>query len=86
MKNRVKVYALSTCIHCKNTKEFLKECGVDFDCVDVDTLSGEEREKIINEVKKINPELTFPTVVIGNKIVVGFKKEQLKDALEEVKK
>lgn len=81
MSNRVKLYALSTCIHCRNTKELLKKCGVDYECVDVDTLTGEERERMIEEVRRLNPELTFPTVVIGNKIVVGFKEKEIREAL-----
>ncbi len=56
----IKLYALSTCIHCRNTKEFLDKCGVDYDCVDVDTLEGEERRKIIEEIKRENPQCSFP--------------------------
>ena len=43
----VKLYALSTCIHCKNTKEFLTQCGVNYDCIDVDKLDIEQRKKIL---------------------------------------
>ncbi|SFM49436.1 glutaredoxin family protein [Thermodesulforhabdus norvegica] len=81
MSDQVKVYALSTCIHCRNTKEFLKKCGVEYDCVDVDTLTGEERDRIVEEVRRLNPELTFPTVVIGDRIIVGFKEKELREAL-----
>ncbi|MFP3866673.1 MAG: glutaredoxin family protein [Desulfobacteraceae bacterium] len=77
----VKLYALSTCIHCKNTKEFLNQCGVNYDCVDVDKLSGEQRQKVLNEVKNINPNCSFPTLVIGDKVIVGFKKDEIKEIL-----
>ncbi len=77
----VRLYALSTCIHCKNTKEFLDGCGVHYDCVDVDKLDGEARQAIIEEVRKVNPNCSFPTIIIGDKIIVGFRKEEIKEAL-----
>ncbi len=79
--NDVKVYALSTCIHCRNAKEFLTECAIGYDCVDVDTLNGDERKAILEEVKQLNPSCSFPTIVIGNKVIVGFRKDEIKEAL-----
>jgi glutaredoxin-like protein NrdH len=81
MEKNVKLYALSTCIHCKHTKEFLQEHNVDYDCIEVDTLQGDERKKIIEEVREHNPDLSFPTIVLEDKCIVGFKKEELKEAL-----
>ncbi len=78
----VKLYALSTCIHCRNTKEFLDECGVHYDCIDVDKLDGEARKAVIEEIRKVNPNCSFPTIIIGDKIIVGFRKEELKEALD----
>lgn len=77
----VKLYSLSTCIHCRDTKEFLNECGVDYSCIDVDKVGLEERRKLIEEIKQINPECAFPTIVIGDKVIVGFKKDEIKDIL-----
>ena len=81
MNKKIKLYALSTCIHCKHTKEFLNEKNVDYECIDVDTLQGEERKKVIEEVREHNPDLSFPTIVHGNGCIVGFKKEELEEAL-----
>jgi len=77
----VKVYALSTCIHCMSTKDFLKECGVKYDCVDVDKLDGEARKAILEEIKQINPGCSFPTIIIGDRIIVGFRRDEIKEAL-----
>jgi glutaredoxin-like protein NrdH len=77
----IKIYALSTCIHCRNAKEFLNECGIRYDCVDVDTLEGGERREIVEEIKKSNPSCSFPMLIIGNRIIIGFKKEEIKEAL-----
>jgi|UniRef100_A0A7V6A402 glutaredoxin-like protein NrdH len=77
----IKLYALSTCSHCRSTKELLDRCQVHYDCVDLDTLEGEQRKKVIEEVKKLNPKCTLPTLVIGDKIVVGFREDRIKEAL-----
>uniref|UniRef100_A0A7C3ZCZ9 Glutaredoxin family protein n=1 Tax=Desulfobacca acetoxidans TaxID=60893 RepID=A0A7C3ZCZ9_9BACT len=77
----VKLYSLSTCIHCKDAKEFFKQCGINTDCVDVDKLELDQRKKLLEEIKRLNPECTFPTIVIGNKVIVGFKKNEIKEVL-----
>ena len=43
----VKIYTLSTCGHCKATKMFLAQRKIQYDCTDVDLLTGDEREAII---------------------------------------
>jgi glutaredoxin-like protein NrdH len=82
MNSDIKLYALSTCIHCKNTKKLLDECKADYECCYVDKLEGEERARVIEEVKKLNPSLSFPTLSIGDKVIVGYKKDEIKEALE----
>jgi len=77
----VKLYSLSTCIHCKDAKEFFKQCGINTDCVDVDKLELDQRKQLLEEIKRLNPECTFPTIVIGNKVIVGFKKNEIKEVL-----
>lgn len=77
----VKIFSLSTCSHCKSTKKLLNECTVQYDFVDVDLLQGEERAAILEEVKKFNPKCSFPTVIIGDKVIVGYKEKEIKEAL-----
>jgi glutaredoxin-like protein NrdH len=77
----IKLYALTTCIHCKNTKDFLDKCGVDYDCVHVDKLEGDERRRLIEEIKKANPGCAFPMLLIGSKVIIGFKSEEIREAL-----
>jgi glutaredoxin-like protein NrdH len=84
MAKNIFLYALSTCVHCKNTKSFLEEENIDYDFVDVDKLSGDEREKTIEEVKKFNPRCSFPTIVIDNeKVIVGLNKEEILEACKK---
>ncbi|HWR04069.1 MAG TPA: ABC transporter permease subunit [Humidesulfovibrio sp.] len=79
----VKVYALSTCIHCKKAKEYLDQCGVKYECVHVDQLTGEERKLTVEEVKKFNPSVSFPTIIINGEAVVGFNQEKIDEALKK---
>ena len=78
---QVKIYSLSTCSHCKSTKKMLSDCTIQYDFVDVDTFEGEEMAAILEDVKKINPKCSFPTVIIGNTVIVGFKEKEIKEAL-----
>lgn len=76
-----KLYTLSTCSHCKSVKRMLNECNVEYDFVDVDNLSGDERKMIIEDIKKLNPRCSFPTIVIGNTVIVGFQEDKIREAL-----
>ncbi len=78
---RPKLYTLSTCVHCRATKRFLKEHGIDYDYVDVDLLEGEEKEKIQDDVVKVSGGFRFPTIVVGKKVIVGFYEDKLREAL-----
>jgi glutaredoxin len=81
MAAKVKLFTLSTCSHCKATKKFLNDNGIPFDCVDVDLLQGTDREKILREVEKYNPQRSFPTIIIGDNIIIGFRESEIKEAL-----
>ena len=77
----IRLFTLSTCSHCNRTKRFFTDNGIKIEFIDVDLLTGEERERIMNEVRKLNPECTFPTICVGDTIIVGFNEEKLKKAL-----
>ncbi len=77
----VRMYSLSTCSHCKATKSFLNESDVRYDFTDVDLLEGEERRAVLEEIRKINPRLSFPTIMIDDEVIVGYKEEEIKEAL-----
>ena len=81
MERPVRMYTLSTCSHCKSTKRFLDECAVKYEFTDVDLLDGEGRAAILEDVKKWNPRCSFPTVIIGEKVIIGYKEEQIREAL-----
>lgn len=81
MAAKIKIYTLSTCSHCKATKKFLSDNSITFDFVDVDQLQGDDRQRMLEEVMKFNPDRSFPTILIGDKVIIGFKENAIKEAL-----
>ena len=77
----IKVFSLSTCSHCKSTKKLLSACTVKYEFIDVDMLEGDERKAILEDIKKLNPRCSFPTIIIGDKVIVGYKEKDIKEAL-----
>ena len=81
-RGKVLMYGLSTCVWCKKTKKLLTELGVEFDYVFVDKLEGEEENQAVEDIKRFNPSISFPTTVInGEKAIVGFKEKEIREAL-----
>lgn len=82
-QNTVRLYTLSTCSHCRAAKRFLDENGIAYDFTDVDLLSGEEKQRAVEEVRKLNPRCSYPTIVLGGgRVIVGFSETELLEALE----
>ncbi len=76
------MYGLTTCPHCKRTRKFLEEMGVDFEIVWIDKLEGDERKKTIKRVHEISGSYSVPLVVKGSKFVLGFNKEKLMELIK----
>ena len=77
----VRMYTLSTCSHCRRTKEFFTSQGIEFEFTDVDLLTGDDRSTVIEQVRKINPRISYPTILIGDKVIVGFQEREIREAL-----
>jgi len=78
----VKLYSLSTCSHCRAAKNLLNDYKVDYEFIDVDLLEGKERKAILDEVRKINPQCSFPTIIIGDKVIIGYQDDKIREALK----
>ncbi len=82
-KHKVFLYALSTCVWCKMTKQFLKDNSVAFEYVDVDLCTEEDKDKIRKHIQEKGGSLSYPTTIVDDKkVVTGFRKDLLKEALE----
>lgn len=76
------LYALSTCIHCKQTRRLLDELNVSYDYLYVDQLSRTEMDEILKEIEKVNPRGSFPTLIINNStVIVGSRLDEIREAL-----
>lgn len=82
-KGFVELFALSTCGWCKQTRMFLELNEVAYDYIYVDLTSGEERDAVMEELEKYNPDMSFPTLVIDhNGVITGYEPEEMAAALD----
>lgn len=82
-KHKVVLYALSTCVWCKMTKQFLKDNNVEFEYIDVDLCEEEDKQEIRKYIQSKGGSLSYPTTIVdGNVIITGFRKDKLSVALE----
>lgn len=80
--HEVVFYGLSTCVWCKRTRKLLEDLDVSFEFTYVDLLSGEERNQVLDQVRRWNPAASFPTLVVdGDETVVGYRPDEIKEAL-----
>lgn len=79
-KKKVRVYSLSTCPSCRRIKEFLDINKIEYEYIEVDKLESGAHWLTSKEVKKYNPQETYPTVVV-EEIIVGFDENALKAAI-----
>lgn len=74
---RIKVYTTPTCPWCKAAKDWLRECGCEFEEADI--------TKDVNELREWR-ELTggagVPVIAHGKDFVVGFSPERLEMLLD----
>jgi glutaredoxin len=75
------MYTLSTCSHCKAAKKFMADNGVKYEFTDVDLLTGEDRTAVVDKMREVNPRLTFPTIIIGEQVIIGNREEEIGKAL-----
>jgi len=77
----VRMYTISTCAHCRAAKRFLDSCTVRYEFKDIDLLEEDERNAIMDDIRKLNPSCSVPTIVIGDKVIVGFREKEIREAL-----
>lgn len=81
MAQPIMMYTLSTCGHCSAAKQFMNDHGISFFFKDVDLLTGEERREVIEKVRALNPACSFPTILIGERVIIGFNEPAIREAL-----
>ncbi len=82
-QHKVTIYALSTCVWCKMTKQYLKDNEVEFEYLDVDLCSPQEKEEARKKILDKGGALSYPTTIVDDKtLITGFRKDLLKEALQ----
>jgi len=72
----VKIYSTPFCPYCVTLKDYLNDKKVDFKDIDVSS-DDKEREEMI----ELSGQIGVPVVNIDGRIIVGFDKEAIDDAL-----
>ncbi len=73
----VTIYTAEGCPWCKKTKEFLKQHNIKYKEIDVGKDEGAAEEML-----KKSGHMGVPVVDVNGKIIVGFDKQKLKEALK----
>lgn len=79
--NEITFYGLSTCMWCRKTKAILDEKNIEYTHIFVNELEGEEKKRIQEKVRELNPSVTFPIVKIGDRVIIGHHPDELEEAL-----
>jgi glutaredoxin-like protein NrdH len=83
----VRLYALSTCPYCRMTRKYLDEANVTYELTEVDLLEGSPSDPetpkgaAAAEVKRLSGGTSFPVLVVGDEVVVGFNKSRIAQVL-----
>ena len=77
---KIKLYTLSTCPMCKSLTRRIRAMGMAFETIDVDLLDSGEQWLATKELKRCNPDATYPTMII-EEVVLDFSETNLIDSL-----
>jgi len=82
-KGKVVLYTLSTCMWCKMAKNLLRDLSVGYQYVDVDQLQGDEKEAVKKEIRRWNPDGSYPTIVLNDTdALCGFDETEIREKLK----
>jgi len=76
-KPKVTVYSTPSCPYCHMAKDFLKQNKIAFEDIDV----SKDRKKAQEMIEK-SGQMGVPVIEVGDRIILGFNKEELKKALK----
>jgi glutaredoxin len=81
-RGKINFFGLSTCGWCRRTRQLLDKLGVAYDYVYVDLLSPDDQEKAMDEVRRWNPNESFPTIVLDDsRCITGFDEAKIRAAV-----
>jgi len=78
-KDKVIIYTGEHCGACQMAKDYLKDKGIDYQEID---LTKEENDAYLKKITSLDGHLALPIIEIGKKMIIGFNKRELDDALK----
>ncbi len=79
----VDFYALSTCIWCRRTRDWLEENGVPYRVHYMDLLEGEEKWEALREMERHVSRVSYPILIAegGDIVIQGYHPDQFEEDL-----
>jgi len=74
---KIKVYSTPTCPYCVMAKDFFKQEKIEFEDINV-----AEDKTAADEMVKKSGQMGVPVIDIDGKIIIGFDKEKVEQALK----
>jgi len=80
------IYTLSNCDHCEEAMRYLESRVVEYEHVNIDTASPEERERAAavfgEDLPTTGMRIAFPIIVMsGGEVITGFDEERIEEAI-----
>lgn len=75
------LYSLSTCGICQAIKKMFDDLEISYQCIQADELSAEGKKNALKELRRVNPKCSFPTVVVDDEVIVGYKVQEIKEKI-----
>lgn len=72
----IKIYSTPTCTWCQKVKKYLKSNSLEYTDIDVS-----DSKRASDEMKKISGQSGVPVVVINNKVIIGFNRTAIDEAI-----
>jgi len=80
-RGEVVLFALSTCVWCKKTRQLLEELGVTYDYEYVDLASRARQDEIESEISARVERPAYPTLCTVEGCVVGYRPDAVRELL-----
>jgi glutaredoxin-like protein NrdH len=81
-QHKVVMYAISTCGWCKRAKRTLNDMNVEYEYIDIDLCSPEEKEEVRDDISKRGGLNLYPTIIINDEtLLTNPTEKELREAL-----
>ncbi|TKB24829.1 glutaredoxin [Desulfopila sp. IMCC35006] len=78
---KIILYSLTTCVFCQAIKKMFDDLAIAHTCIQADELSAEDKKKVLKDLRSVNPQCSFPTVVVDGEVIVGYKVQEIKEKI-----